>query len=251
MKLNSNTKRVLLFAALLLAAYLISLAFGGKDPAPQDTRTSVELETGVLEPESTEAGTESVTEAELVTAETLPEPESMEEAEAETPTEEEPAEEETEEEPAAAVTTEEKPTEKETTKAAETSTEAEAAEEETEKAGLTVERDGQYYDKDHVALYIHTYGYLPSNYISKKDAQALGWPGGSLEAYAPGKAIGGDYFGNYEGLLPKKKGRKYYECDIDTKGRGRGAKRIIYSNDGLIFYTDDHYESFTQLYGGY
>ncbi|MBQ6866862.1 MAG: ribonuclease, partial [Clostridia bacterium] len=49
---------------------------------------------------------------------------------------------------------------------------------------------------------------------------------------------------------PKKKGRKYYECDIGTVGkRSRGARRIIFSNDGLVYYTDDHYESFTLLYG--
>jgi hypothetical protein len=111
-----------------------------------------------------------------------------------------------------------------------------------------VREDGEYNTKDEVALYIHLYGHLPSNYIKKKDAQELGWPGGSLEPYAPGKSIGGDYFGNYEGLLPKKSGRSYYECDIDTKGKSsRGAKRIIFSNDGLIFYTDDHYESFTEI----
>ncbi len=112
-----------------------------------------------------------------------------------------------------------------------------------------IDENGWYYDKDNVALYIHTYGHLPGNYITKAEAEALGWSGGSIEKYAKGKAIGGDYFGNYEGLLPKKSGRKYYECDIDTKGaKSRGAKRIIFSNDGLIFYTDDHYESFTQLY---
>ena len=100
-----------------------------------------------------------------------------------------------------------------------------------------------------MALYIHTYGHLPGNYITKKEAENLGWSGGSVENYARGKAIGGDNFGNYEGKLPKKSGRRYYECDIDTKGaKSRGAKRIIYSNDGLIFYTDDHYETFTQIY---
>ena len=110
--------------------------------------------------------------------------------------------------------------------------------------------DGTYTSKEDVALYIHIYGKLPSNFITKKEAKKLGWPGGSLENYAPGKSIGGDYFGNYEGLLPTKKGRKYYECDIDTLGKSkRGAKRIIFSNDGLIFYTEDHYESFDLLYG--
>ena len=110
--------------------------------------------------------------------------------------------------------------------------------------------DGVYTSKEDVARYISEFGHLPQNFITKKEAQALGWPGGSLEKYAPGKCIGGDRFGNYEGLLPEEKGRKYYECDIDTLGKDkRGAKRIIYSNDGLIFYTDDHYKSFTQLYG--
>ena len=107
-----------------------------------------------------------------------------------------------------------------------------------------------YDDKDRVALYLHLYGELPPHFITKKEAQKLGWDGGEVEYYRTGAAIGGDYFGNYEGLLPKKKGRTYYECDIDTVGkRSRGAKRIIYSNDGLIYYTDDHYESFTLLYG--
>lgn len=117
----------------------------------------------------------------------------------------------------------------------------------TQKA--SIDENGSYYSKSEVALYIHTYGHLPKNYITKQEAEGLGWSGGSVERYAKGKAIGGDYFGNYEGKLPKKSGRKYYECDIDTKGASsRGAKRIIFSNDGLIFYTDDHYETFTQLY---
>ena len=113
-----------------------------------------------------------------------------------------------------------------------------------------IDENGEYTSKDDVALYIHTYGHLPSNFVTKKEAQAAGWPGGSLEGYFPGCSIGGDSFGNREGLLPSKKGRKYTECDIDTKGaKSRGAKRIVFSNDGLIYYTDDHYESFTLLYG--
>ena len=107
-----------------------------------------------------------------------------------------------------------------------------------------------YDDKDRVALYLHLYGELPPHFITKAEAQKLGWSGGEIEDFRTGAAIGGDYFGNYEGLLPKRKGRKYYECDIGTVGKkSRGAKRIIFSNDGLIYYTDDHYESFTLLYG--
>ena len=114
----------------------------------------------------------------------------------------------------------------------------------------TIDEDGWYYSKDEVALYIHTYGHLPSNFITKNEARDLGWSGGSVDRYKKGAAIGGDTFGNREGLLPKASGRKYYECDIDTKGKNsRGAKRIVFSNDGLIYYTSDHYESFTLLYG--
>ena len=125
-----------------------------------------------------------------------------------------------------------------------------AAFSETEETGLSVEEDGTYTSKEEVALYIHTYGKLPSNYVTKKDAQAAGWDNkkGNLQDVIPGASIGGDRFGNYEGLLPEKKGRKYYECDIDYEGGYRGAKRIIYSNDGLIYYTEDHYESFEALY---
>lgn len=113
-----------------------------------------------------------------------------------------------------------------------------------------LDEDGSYTSKEDVSLYIHLYGRLPDNFITKKEAEALGWSGGSLEPYAPGKCIGGSYFGNYEGLLPKKKGRSYTECDIDTLGKkSRGSKRIVFSNDGLIYYTEDHYNTFELLYG--
>ena len=117
-------------------------------------------------------------------------------------------------------------------------------------ASTVLDIDGSYTTKEDVALYIHTYGKLPPNFMTKSEARALGWGGGGLEPYAPGMCIGGDKFGNYEGLLPKAAGRTYKECDIDTLGaKSRGAKRIVFSNDGLIYYTDDHYESFTLLYG--
>ena len=114
-----------------------------------------------------------------------------------------------------------------------------------------VAEDGWYSSKEEVALYIHLYGHLPGNYVTKRQAQDKGWSGGSVERYTgEGTAIGGSYFGNYEGLLPRKEGRTYTECDIDTTGKdSRGAKRIIFSNDGLVYYTEDHYESFELLYG--
>ncbi len=115
---------------------------------------------------------------------------------------------------------------------------------------IPIDKNGHYFDKENVALYINTFGCLPENFITKDQARDLGWEGGSVEKYAPGCAIGGDQFGNYEGLLPKAKGRVYYECDIDTDGyHSRGSRRIVFSNDGLIYYTHDHYESFELLYG--
>lgn len=113
-----------------------------------------------------------------------------------------------------------------------------------------LDEGGEYTSAEDVALYLHLYAHLPQNFITKKDARALGWNGGGLDDYADGKCIGGDRFGNYDGLLPDAPGREYHECDIDTlHAASRGAKRIVYSNDGLIYYTEDHYESFILLYG--
>ena len=110
--------------------------------------------------------------------------------------------------------------------------------------------DGSYTTKEDVSAYLIAYGHLPANFITKDEARAAGWQGGSLEPYCPGKCIGGDRFGNREGLLPSAKGRVWTECDINTLGaRSRGAERIVFSNDGLIYYTGDHYESFELLYG--
>ena len=116
---------------------------------------------------------------------------------------------------------------------------------------LSVEKDGRYTTPEDVAEYIHTFGTLPSNFITKKEAQKLGWDNkkGNLWDVTDQMSIGGDYFGNYEGLLPEEDGRKYTECDVNYEGGYRGSERIVFSNDGLIFYTNDHYESFTLLYG--
>lgn len=98
-----------------------------------------------------------------------------------------------------------------------------------------------------VSAHIRRTGSLPRNFITKKQAGELGWQGGDLWRYARGKSIGGDRFGNFERRLPDKKGRIWRECDIEYRGGPRGAKRLIFSNDGLIFYTADHYESFERV----
>ena len=107
--------------------------------------------------------------------------------------------------------------------------------------------DGSYTSKEDVSYYIYHYDKLPQNFITKKEAQDLGWPGGGLDGYADGKCIGGDYFGNYDGLLPEG---DYRECDIDTlHKKSRGAKRLVYDlSDGDVYYTSDHYKTFIQLY---
>lgn len=115
-----------------------------------------------------------------------------------------------------------------------------------ESTAASVTQDGEYTSRDDVALYIHLYGELPDNYITKSQASKLGWNGGNLWDDAPGKSIGGDRFGNYEKLLPE--GKSYRECDIDYQGGARNAKRIVFSDDGYIYYTEDHYASFEQLY---
>lgn len=114
-----------------------------------------------------------------------------------------------------------------------------------------LKENGSYTSRDEVALYLHLYGRLPDNFITKKEAEELGWDSssGNLWDVAYGKSIGGSRFGNYEGMLPKKNGRQYYECDVEYQGGYRNGKRLVYSNDGLIYYTEDHYQSFELLYG--
>ena len=114
-----------------------------------------------------------------------------------------------------------------------------------------IEESGEYTSKEDVAAYLSKYGHLPENYITKKEAKALGWVSseGNLQEAAPGKSIGGDHFGKYEEILPEKDGREYFECDIDSSGGYRGAKRLVYSNDGLTYYTEDHYKTFELLCG--
>ena len=117
------------------------------------------------------------------------------------------------------------------------------------KEDSVIDEKGSYTSKEDVALYLWTYRKLPSNFITKNEAQKLGWNGGGLDKYSKGKCIGGDKFGNREGILPKN--HKYIECDIDTLGKkDRGAKRIVFADDcSLIYYTEDHYSTFELLYG--
>lgn len=116
-------------------------------------------------------------------------------------------------------------------------------------ADYPVEEDGWYSTMEEVAVYLTLYEKLPGNFISKYDAEDLGWDSrkGNLDKVAPGCSIGGNRFGNYEGLLPEAKGRKYTECDINYDGGYRNGERIVFSNDGLIFYTNDHYQTFTPV----
>ena len=114
-------------------------------------------------------------------------------------------------------------------------------------ADVNVVEDGQYCTVDEVAAYIKEFHKLPSNYITKKEAQSLGWHGGPLKDYAPGKSIGGDVFGNREHVLPDSKD-KYIECDINANGTTRGAERIVYNTgDYKVYYTDDHYNTFEEI----
>ena len=116
-------------------------------------------------------------------------------------------------------------------------------------ADYPVEEDGWYSTMEEVAVYLTLYEKLPGNFISKYDAENLCWDNrkGNLDKVAPGCSIGGNRFGNYEGLLPEAKGRKYTECDINYDGGYRNGERIVFSNDGLIFYTSDHYQTFTPV----
>ena len=116
-------------------------------------------------------------------------------------------------------------------------------------SAAAIDEDGEYTSPEDVALYIHTYGHLPSNYVSKTKAKKAGWVSnkGNLWDVLPGMSIGGSEFYNDEGQLPDAPGRTWTECDVNYKGGYRGAERIVFSDDGLIFYTDDHYETFTEI----
>lgn len=107
-----------------------------------------------------------------------------------------------------------------------------------------------YTEKEDVANYLFIYEELPKNYLTKDEAHDLGWDPeeGNLREVAGEEAIiGGDHFGNFERLLPEENGRDYREADVNYDGGHRGAERLVYSEDGLIFYTKDHYDSFIEV----
>ncbi len=126
-------------------------------------------------------------------------------------------------------------------------TDAESSETD-DSAEADLDENGSYTSKEDVALYIHLYGKLPANFITKDEARRLGWDSreGNLDEVAPDKSIGGDRYGNYEKKLPRDE--KYRECDINYTGGFRGGERIVYSDSGAVYYTGDHYNSFEQLY---
>ena len=103
--------------------------------------------------------------------------------------------------------------------------------------------------KDGADVYIFYYNMLPSYYVSKKQARQAGWQDwrGNLDDVLPDKMIGGDIYSNREGKLPQKVGRVWYEADINYEQGYRNRDRILYSNDGLIFVTYDHYQTFYEI----
>lgn len=129
-----------------------------------------------------------------------------------------------------------------------TSSEAPVIEKDT-SAAEEIQEEQSYYNLEDVVLYLKTYNKLPPNYITKKQARELGWNSdeGNLWEVSEGAVIGGDVFRNREGLLEEKPNRVYYEADINYKGGYRGPERIVYSNDGVYFYTKDHYKTFQEV----
>ncbi len=116
-----------------------------------------------------------------------------------------------------------------------------------EESYADIREDGYYYDLESVVLYYEKFSRLPSNYLTKNKARALGWERGRLTGYKEGAAIGGDRFGNYERILPTLRGMEYIECDIDTEDASRGEKRLVISNNKRYFYTTDHYATFREV----
>lgn len=103
---------------------------------------------------------------------------------------------------------------------------------------VNVNENGIYTSMAEVGAYLYLYHKLPSNFVKKSEFDRSDYTSSNK------LSVGGDVFYNKEQFLPIKSGRTYYECDIDYTGGSRNAKRIVFSSDNLIFYTDTHYDSF-------
>ncbi len=115
---------------------------------------------------------------------------------------------------------------------------------------VEVERGQSYSTAPEVALYIYAFDQLPINYRTKSEAESLGWvpSEGNLREVCDECLIGGDRFMNFEGLLPEIH-EPYYEADVNYEEGYRGAERLVFTNDPIVYYTDDHYDSFELWYG--
>ena len=102
---------------------------------------------------------------------------------------------------------------------------------------------------DGVDAYVADNGVLPQNYLTKEDAWRLGWVGreGNLADVLPGKLIGGNQYFNWDGRLPSSPGRVWFEADFDYTGGFRNDCRLLFSSDGLLFVTYDHYLTFYEI----
>ena len=117
----------------------------------------------------------------------------------------------------------------------------------SQKKEVSVKKGEEYCTHEEVAEYIHLYKELPPNYMTKDEARDKGWENGNPQKVLGGNVcIGGSKFGNSERSLPE--GVEYRECDVDYCDDSRGASRLIYTADGKVYFTEDHYESFVELY---
>ena len=124
----------------------------------------------------------------------------------------------------------------------------ETSSEQKSNISLSAQNIDELTQKNIVIPYIKKHGELPDYYITKSEAKSLGWvpSKGNLCEVAPGKAIGGDIWTNRQKSLPTKSGRKYFEADLNYNCGNRNADRVVFSNDGLVFVTFDHYRSFEE-----
>ena len=131
-----------------------------------------------------------------------------------------------------------------------TSSLREAVSQSSTDSSTDVTEGESYLSREDVTAYLHAYGELPPNYRTESEAEALGWDGsGDLWAIQEGAAIGGDSYDNLAGLVPAADGRTWSQCDVNYEGGTRGNERLVYSNDGLIYYTPDKFTTFEEVYG--